>query len=153
MNIIEVFSGEVYPVDILPVHKADYRLLTKDRYFFDWKQEIKYEVFKLVLIGKNDILGLMSLESIPEEWRLHIRLLTVSEENMGSTKRFDKIAGNLIVYAAKIALENYGELACVSLRPKTEIARHYTKKYKMRIAGMSLSLEMPEIIDLINEYE
>ncbi|MCY1312637.1 hypothetical protein D9M70_630750 [compost metagenome] len=52
-----------------------------------------------------------------------------------------------------MALENYGELACVSLRPKTEIARHYMKKYKMRITGMSLSLEMPEIIDLINEYE
>jgi len=52
-----------------------------------------------------------------------------------------------------MVLEEYGELACVSLRPKTEIARHYMNKYKMRMAGMSLCLEMPEIIDLINEYE
>lgn len=153
MNIVEVLSGKICPVDILPVEKTDYKRITKSRYFFDWKPEANYDVFKLILTGSNDILGLVSLEKLPEEWRIHIRLLTVSEENRGRTKKYDKIAGNLIVHASKIAVEEYGELACVSLRPKTEIAEHYVNKYKMRMAGMSLCLEVPEITDLINEYE
>ena len=81
------------------------------------------------------------------------RLLTVSAENRGKTKKYDRIAGNLIVHAAKIAIEDYGELACVSLRPKTEIANHYIKRYRMKRTGVSLSLEIPEILELINEYE
>lgn len=150
MKVVEVLTGITYPVE---VEKADYTLLKKDRYFFDWAEETGYDVYKLTIKGNNDILGLISLERIPEEWRVHIRLLTVSKENMGTTKKFDRITGNLLVHASKLALQEFGELACISLRPKTQIARHYVEKYKMNIIGMTLSLEVPEILDLINEYE
>jgi hypothetical protein len=151
MRIVEVASQNTFPVEILPLENDD--KTSKKRYFFDWKEEAGYEVYKLVHAGTNDILGLMSLERIPQEWRIHIRLLTVSVENRGVAKKFDKIAGNLISFAARIALEEYGVLACVSLRPKTEIVAHYVSKYQMKVAGMSLSLEVPELLDLINAYE
>lgn len=127
--------------------------MTKARYFFDWKQEKEQEIYKLVVKGQNDILGLISIERIPEEWRIHIRLLTVSAENKGNQKKFEKIAGNLIAFVSKLAVADYGELACVSLRPKSLIAQHYITKYNMNITGMTLSLEVPEIINLINEYD
>ena len=98
-------------------------------------------------------MGLILLERIPSEWRVHIRLLTVSKENKGSKKKFDKIAENLITHAAKIAVDEYGELACISLKPKTEIAQHYIDKYKMNITGVTLSLEVPEILDIINQFD
>ncbi len=37
--------------------------------------------------------------------------------------------------------------------PKSQIAQHYINKYNMNITGMTLSIEVPEIIDLINLYD
>lgn len=153
MNIVEVSTGSIYQVEVVSVEKNDYKLLTKSRYFFDWKKEKNHEVYKLILKDSNEILGLLSLERVIEEWRVHIRLLTVSKENKGNEKKYDKIAGNLIAFAAKIAVTEFGQLACVSLRPKRQIAQHYIHKYKMKITGMTLSIEVPEISNLINQYE
>lgn len=153
MNVIETSSGEKFQIEILPVQDDDYELLDKNRYFFDWKIERKFEVYKLQIIGSNEILGLISLERIPQEWRIHIRLLTVSIETKGKDKKYDKIAGNLITYAAKKAVTDYGEYACVSLRPKSQLAQHYINNYKMRATGLTLSIEVPEILDLINFYD
>ena len=153
MNIVEVSTGNIFPIDVLPVENTDYKVLTKSRFFFDWKEERVHEVYKLVVKGETDILGLISVERIPEEWRVHIRLLTVSKENKGSGKKFDKIAGNLITHAAKIAVAEFGEFACISLKPKSQIAQHYIDRYKMNITGITLSLEVPEILNLINLFE
>lgn len=153
MYIIETSTGERHAVKIEPLEDGDYEKLDKNRYFFDWKIEQSQEVYKLQIQGFSDILGLVSLQRIPNEWRIHIRLLTVSRENKGQNKKFDKIAGNLIVHAAKIAVQDYAEMACVSLRPKSEIVQHYIDKYKMRTTGITLSTEVPEILDLIKEYD
>lgn len=153
MKIIEISTKKEYSVEILPVESDDYKNIKKDRYYFNWKTEREEEVYKLRIIGSNDILGLVSIERIPQEWRLHIRLLTVSKENMGKEKRFDNITGNLIAYIAKIAVREYGELACVSLKPKLQLAKHYFEKYNMNVTGVTLSIEVPEIIDLINKYD
>jgi ribosomal protein S6E (S10) len=153
MKIIDISTGEKHSVEILPVEIDEFKTLRKDRYFFDWKIEKNQEVYKLQIKGSSDILGLVSIERISQEWRIHIRLLTVSKENKGKEKKYDKIAGNLIAYVAKIAIREYGELACVSLRPKSQIAQHYIDKYNMNITGMTLSIEVPEIINLINLYD
>ena len=153
MNIIETSTGKKYRIEILPVEIDEFGTFRKGRYFFDWKIEKEQETYKLQIKGSDDILGLVSVERIPMEWRIHIRLLTVSKENKGKNKRYDKIAGNLIAYVAKIAVREFGELACVSLRPKSRIAKHYIDKYNMNITGMTLSIEVPEIIDLINYYD
>lgn len=153
MIIIDTSTGEKHLVDILPLEIDEFKILRIDRYFFDWKIEKNQEVYKLQIIGSSDILGLISIERIPEEWRIHVRLLTVSKENKGNDEKYDKIAGNLIAYVAKIAIREFGELACVSLRPKSQIARQYIDKYKMNITGMTLSIEVPEIINLINLYD
>jgi hypothetical protein len=153
MNVVELSSGKKCEIEIKPVEKADYTSLIKGRFFFDWEIEREYEVYKLQIIGAQEILGLISLERIPEEWRVHIRLLSVSKENMGKSKKYDKIVGNLITYAAKIAVIEYAEFACVSLRPKSQIARHYIEKYNFNPTGMTLSIEVPEILDLIKLYD
>lgn len=153
MKITDTSTGEKHSVDILPVEIDEFKTLRKDRYFFDWRIEKNQEVYKLLIKGSSDILGLVSIERVPQEWRIHIRLLTVSKENKGNEKKYDKIAGNLIAFAAKIAIREFGELACVSLRPKSQIAQHYIDKYNMNITGMTLSIEVPEIIDLINLYD
>jgi len=153
MKILDTSTGKEYPAEILPVESDDFKSLGKVRYFFDWKIERNQEVYKLQITGSSDILGLVSVERIPNEWRIHIRLLTVSKENKGNGKKYDKIAGNLIAHVAKIAVSEFGELACVSLKPKSEIAQHYIDKYNMNVTGVTLSIEVPEILDLINLYD
>ena len=153
MTVVERLTGKVCQVEVVPVESADYKFLSKARYFFDWKEEKGQEVYKLVMKGQKEILGLVSMELIPSEWRVHIRLLSVSKENKGSARVFENIAGNLIAHAAKIAVTEFAELACVSLKPKSSIAQHYIDKYNMKVTGVTLSLEIPEIIDLINQYD
>ncbi|NGZ42860.1 N-acetyltransferase [Cytophagaceae bacterium 50C-KIRBA] len=153
MNVVEVSTSKIYPIEVLPVESEDYKLLSKTRYFFNWEEEKTQETYKLVIKGQDDILGLISLERIPSEWRIHIRLLCVSLENRGERKIYENIAGNLIAFVSKIAVIEFGEFACVSLRPKSSIAPHYITKYNMNVTGVTLSLEVPEILDLINRYE
>lgn len=153
MTIVETSTNIKHRVKIFLVDSIDYKTLNKERYFFDWKDEQNFEVYKLCILGSSEILGLISLERIPNEWRVHIRLLTVSFENQGKKKNYDNIAGNLIVHAAKIAVADYAELACVSLRPKTEIAEHYIDKYNVISTGLTLSIEVPEILNLINLFD
>lgn len=153
MKIVDTSTGKEYPVEILSVESDDFKSLGKVRYFFNWKIERDQEIYKLQMTGSSDILGLVSLERIPNEWRIHIRLLTVSKENKGNGKKYDKIAGNLITHVAKIAVLEFGELACVSLKPKSQIAQHYIDKYNMNVTGITLSIEVPEILDLINLYD
>ena len=153
MKIIATSTGEQYLIEVIPLEITDYKAITKGRYFFNWKSEKGKEVFKLRIIETNEFLGLISIERIPEEWRIHIRLLTVSIENMGKHKKYERIVGNLLTHVAKIAVLEFGELACISLRPKSSIARHYVKRYGMSITGRTLSMEVDEILNLINEYD
>lgn len=153
MYVKETSSGKNHQIEITPVEDVDFKTIGEDRFFFDWRLERKFEIYKLQIKRLSDILGLISLERIPNEWRVHIRLLTVSTENRGKKKTYDRIAGNLIAYAAKIALTDYAELACVSLRPKSQIAQHYITKYNMTSTGLTLSIEVPEILNLINLYD
>ncbi len=95
----------------------------------------------------------MSLVDIKKESRIEIRLLAVSAENRGTGKTYEHIIGDLIAFACKYALRLYGELACVSLIPKTEIVQHYINKYGMYEAGVSLCLDGIELINLIKTYD
>ena len=153
MKILDTSNKKKYDVEVLLVEQDDYNNISRERYFFNWKEELTEEVYKLRIIGSNNILGLVSIERIPQEWRIHIRLLTVSKENKGKNKKYDNITGNLIAHVAKIAIREFGELACVSLKPKSQIAQHYIEQYHMNVTGVTLSIEVPEIIALINKYD
>ena len=153
MTIKNSKTGKKYKVEIKLLEDSEFKKLTKKRYFFDWKEEKGQEVYKLTLAGSDDILGLVSIERITEEWRIHIRLLTVSKENKGRNKNYEKIAGNLITHVSKIALKEYAELACVSLKPKGAIAQHYFDKYGMNITGATLSIDLREILNLLKQYD
>lgn len=153
MVVLEVEKGRLRQVVIEPVTGSDFKQITKRRYFFDWKVEQLQDVFKLRIVGEEDILGLISFETMPMEWRIHVRLLTVSIENKGKDKQYEHIVGNLLTFVSKLAIREYGELACVSLIPKSKIASHYIEKYDMRVTGMTLSLELKEILNLITIYD
>jgi hypothetical protein len=153
MVIVDSKSGVLKEVDITRVEQVDYKRITKSRFWFDWKEEKPCNVSKLCLKGTDDILGLVSLDVFPSESRIEIRLLAVSIENRGKAKNFSRIAGNLIAFACIESIKNFGEMACISLVPKTELIQHYIDGYGMLPAGKSLFLDGNELLQLIKNYD
>ena len=129
----------------------DFKLITKPQYFFNWKKEKGNNVYKLRIQGNDHILGLMTLEHTPGELLFEIKLLAVSIENCGKGKEYEGIAENLIVYACRHAIKQYGEDACVSLFPKTKLRLHYIEKYGMEEAGKQLFLAGPALFKLLQK--
>ncbi len=153
MIVEEIETGKTLKIEIIPVVDDDYARITKEKFWFNWSEEKNYNVFKLQIQGTEEILGLMSIINIKSESRIEIRLLAVSVENRGTSKKYERIIGCLIAFACKFSLRLYGELACVSLIPKTDLVPHYINKYNMYQAGISLCLDGIELINLINTYD
>ncbi|HET9058015.1 MAG TPA: hypothetical protein VFN30_14310 [Chitinophagaceae bacterium] len=153
MTIIEVKTGKSKRVDVVPVNVEGLKILTKKRYFFSWKKEKAHtQLYKLCIVGEDDILGVMALVDVPGDRRMEIKLLVSSKENVGKEKMYDRIAGCLVGFACKESVKRYGDLACVSLKPKTELREHYRNKYGMIDAGLQLCVEGLSLIKLINKY-
>jgi len=153
MYVIEKKSGAICDVDFSKLDYLELDLLVKYDFIFDWNEEVSFEIYRLTLTQNGKTLGLISIEMMESEYRIHIRLLSASSDNIGRNKRYDRIVGCMISQVGMIAIQKFGELACVSLRPKSVLTKHYIQKYRMKITGQLLSIEVPELIDLINEYE
>lgn len=153
MAIIEVATGLKLKSSVTPLVNADFKQITKKRYFFDWKKERGIsDLFKLTLQGESEILGLLALIDFPQEFRVQIHLLCVSRENLGKDKKYEGIAGSLIAFAGRVAITKYLEQACISLLPKTELRSHYKSKYGMMDGGPQLFLEGTRLNDLVKKY-
>lgn len=153
MVVVDTLSGESKKISILPVEQVDYKQITKAKFWFNWKEEKNFEVYKLVLDKSEEILGLVSLEVFPDESRIEIRLLANSKDNRGKNKVYTNIAANLIAFACMKSIKFFGEHACISLVPKTNLIQHYMDEYCMLRAGKSLYLDGPELTDLIIKYD
>jgi hypothetical protein len=153
MYIIDRQRNENRTVYVSNVVDGDFKQITKKRYLFNWKKlQDECTIYKLALAESDDILGLIALTEHPDEERTEIKLLTVSVENIGKEKQYDRIAGCLIAFAAKEALKKYKDFPCVSLIPKTEIRQHYIYKYQMTDTGWQLYLEGILLMNMIKEY-
>ena len=153
MFLTVVSSNQKLQAIIEPVLETDYKTIAKKRYSFNWKAEKVRTVYKITIKGDIDILGLMSLEFFKSEQRIEIKLLAVVKENVGNDKKIDRIAGNLLAFAARLAYKEYGPMAAISLIPKTELRQHYMNKFGFEQAGRSLFLEGDQLIKLLKEYD
>lgn len=125
--------------------------LLKGRFTFDWMKEKGTAVFWIRLKNEEIPLGIISIEDIPRELRIFIRLLEVSRENTGRNKMYEGIAGCLIAFACTIAFQKDYD-GFVSLIPKSELINHYKNKYGFREFGTHLFLEGERSDFLIKQY-
>jgi hypothetical protein len=137
---------------IEPVTASDLKKLTKKDFVFNWKAFAATELWKLRIADSGIILGAMSLTYYPLEYRIEINLITSRSDNVGPNKQYDRIAGCLIGWACRLAVKLYGNLACVSLKPKTRLVRHYQEKYGMLDGGQQLYVDGRPLYNLIQTY-
>ncbi len=153
MEITEIKTGIKKEVEIATLRENDIKRLPKSRYSFDWsKVDKSATIFILSEVGSVDILGAIAIMKFPDEFRYEIKLLAVSRENVGRKKIYERIAGCLVAYACKECLKENGDLACVSLVPKTKLKAHYINKYGMEDAGWQIYLADLALLKIINTY-
>lgn len=145
-------SGHLVEVNVIKLNKTGLRRLTKKQFWFNWLEESGFDVYALTVVNTGDIIGAISLDDHPAESRIEIRLLAALRKNVGKHKEYDGIVGDLIAFTCVESLKKYGEWACVSLIPKTEMRTHYVQRYGMYEAGISLGLDGKEMTDLITEF-
>ncbi|HNR85335.1 MAG TPA: hypothetical protein PKN22_02830 [Taishania sp.] len=151
MHLIDTKTNKRYEVVVDIVDEQDFKQITKSKFFFNWKEEKKNIIYKLML--DDEILGLMSCFDNEGDKRIEIKLLSVSKENRGQNKRYERIAGTLIGYACREATKRYGIEGCVSLVPKTQLKHHYIQQYGMMDAGKQVFLEGEQLLRMLKEYE
>lgn len=153
MHIVQTNNNQKIDAEILPINQHDYANLKAEEYYFDWSEEKAFHVYKLTIKGQDEILGLVSLDFIDSESRIEIRLLATSKVNRGRQKKYDRIAGGLIAFAARMSIRMYATFPCISLEPKTELRDHYKKAYYMKDGGRSVFTDGIDLVKLSVEYE
>lgn len=134
-SIEEVATGLSFDTQITIAKSRDIRSLDQS-WRFDWRVELKQrEVFKLTIpdVGPA-VQGLISLSR--EEGFIQVILIESHPENVGQTKKFAGVAGNLMAYAAKLSIE-IGNEGYVAFDAKTELFAHYARTLGARRIGNS----------------
>jgi hypothetical protein len=152
MKVIHKESGELLEAVIEPVDNKDWKIIQNDDAFqFDWNFEKGQIVYKIRLESEEEILGLVSIEDIPQEFRIHVRLIEVNAKDVGKRKRYDYVAGCLFAFTCELSFQSDYE-GYVSLQPKTELIGHYISKYGFQQLGKNLFIELQDSERLINKY-
>lgn len=151
--IREVATGRWIEISVRPIDSQDLRNLGLG-WNSNWVSEVeRVEVFKLVPLAlPGSIHGLIALARRQDH--VEVTLLECSPENVGSGKRFDRIAGCLLAFAVRLSL-SLGFGGYLVLKAKTRLINTYKTKYGFERLGQShrMILAPPATAKLIAEYE
>lgn len=140
MNLIDRKSGNKLDGIIEQINSDDLKnIRTNDNFNFNWDLESKHLVFKIRLIENKEILGLISLIDLPNEFRIHINLIESSKIYRGRNKDILNIAACLIAFSCKLAFK-LGYDGFVSLLPKTQLLEYYSKNFGFIQIGTQMAV-------------
>jgi len=154
-SIENVLSGDSFPTEISSVTKNDLKQITKKNgWSFNWAIEYKdpvKDVYKLTIIqNPANIQGLISFSIEPDHVFMH--LLESAPFNVGQSKVYSGVPGNLIAYACMISFLN-GLNGYVGFTSKTKLIAHYEKTYRAVHAGGQRMIIYPADAQfLMNKY-
>lgn len=138
MNLINIKNGEIIDGKISKVGKSELLKLKRSAKFqFDWSLERANEVYSIRNVGNDELLGLISLIDVAEEFRIHINLIESSIKHQGKDKEIDGIPGCLIGFTCEMSFKK-GYDGFVSLTPKTRLAKHYHEKFGFLHMGINM---------------
>jgi hypothetical protein len=152
MYVLNKITGEKQTATITEIDVAEIAQINKTKRFdFNWNKEKNFHVYKLTVEGKEEPIGLLSIENRLQDYALEIRLLAASKENVGKSKEYSRIAGCLIAFVCREAFKK-GFEGYVCLKPKTKLEKHYIQQYGLKSTKMYLITEGENSLKLIQEY-
>lgn len=128
-SILNTISGDSFQTEVIRLGKSDLKNISKTKgWNFNWKKEfddIRKEVYKLTIVNNPGIIqGLLSISI--EQDHVFIDLLESAPFNIGKSKIYEGVAGNLVAYACKISFQK-GFEGFVAFTAKTKLIAHYEK--------------------------
>jgi hypothetical protein len=148
-------TGETLDTLVLPVTKADLKDVTKKNgWLFNWKFEYdqtERQVYKLVAKKEpQTIHGLVSLEKLKDHVFMH--LIENAPFNIGKTKKYIGVAGNLTAYGCKLS-KDYGFGGVIAFISKTALIPHYEKTLgAVHLGGNRMGILEENAQKLIDKY-
>ncbi len=151
-SIINVVSGDVFDTEVHPLSAKDKSLLKKG-WSFDWLLEMRsFEVFKLIIANNPTVIqGLVSLTDKGDH--IFVNLVENAYFNIGKSKVYEGVGGNLFAFACKLSKEK-GYEGFVTFFAKTQLLGHYERTLGAQRVGQStrMIIEPDAAERLINQY-
>lgn len=153
-------TGEKYEATIRKVTIQEFAKIKKsNRFEFDWSRYRGQEVYKICIVGSDEILGLMRVIDHPDPGFdfLEIDVIETSKENRGKGNGLDRIAGCLLGYAVLLS-DEYGHAGFIGLTAKTQKAKIFHRKYgfehigSIGVFGKRMASNTANSIRLVKEY-
>ena len=154
-SIQNTISGDSFATEVLRLTKPDLKQVTKKNgWNFNWKAELDNntkEVFKLTLPNNPNIIqGLLSLTLEPDHIYMH--LLENAPFNIGQSKLYEGVAGNLVAHACKVSFQQ-GFDGFVGFTAKTKLIDHYKKTLgASALGGQRMIIPTKSAQILIDKY-
>jgi len=126
-SILNTISGDSFPTEVSRFTIKDSKqTIKKNGWNFNWKSELDNdvnEVYKLTIVGNPDIIqGVLSIRKEPDH--IFMNLLESAPFNIGRSKLYEGVAGNLVAYACKLSFQFECD-GFVTFTAKTKLINHY----------------------------
>lgn len=154
-SLENVKSGDSFPTEISLLTKAEVKGLTKKAgWQFNWTRELKIpsrEVYKLTITNNPNIIqGVVSLEVKTDHVYMH--LIESALFNIGKSKTYLGVPGNLVAFACKLSFQRGGE-GYVSFLSKTKLIEHYERSLgAVHVGGRNMVITTETALRLTNKY-
>ena len=154
-SIENVVSGDSFQTEVSLLTKDDLKQVTiKNGWRFKWKQEFDRndkEVYKLTILSNPTVIqGLVSLRFEPDH--LYMPLIESASFNIGKSKIYLGVPGNLVAYACKLSFQR-GYEGFVSFHSKTVLIDHYAQSLgAYHFGGHLLIIDTNAARKLIDKY-
>lgn len=154
-SIENVKSGDRFLTEISLLTKAEAKgMAKKNGWQFNWMSELKIparEVYKLTITNNPNIIqGVVSLEIKADHVYMH--LIESAPFNIGKSKTYLGVPGNLVAFACKLSFQRGGE-GYVSFLSKTKLIEHYEKSLgAVHVGGCNMVITTETALLLTNKY-
>jgi hypothetical protein len=153
-SLVNAITGDVFDTELHRVRTKDKPLL-KQHWLFDWIKEMNTpntEVWKLVIVNNPTVIqGLISLSDKGDH--IFVNLVENAYFNIGKTKVYEGVGGNLFAFACKHSVER-GYEGFVTFFAKTQLLGHYERTLGAGRVGQSarMIIEPDAAERLITQY-
>lgn len=154
-SIQNAISGDSFDTEVLELTQKDLKNVSKRKgWQFNWRTEMNMtdrKVFKLTIVENPTIIqGLVSVTDKKDHFYLH--LIENAPFNLGKSKLYIGVAGNLFAYVCKISWDA-GYQGFVTFESKTKLIEYYENALNAtHIGGHKMIIFPVAALKLIKQY-
>ncbi len=154
-SIRNVITGDSFQTEISRFTRTDCKTtIKKHGWNFDRKSELDddvNEVYKLTIVGNPNIIqGVLSIRK--EKDHIFMNLLENAPFNIGKSKQYEGVAGNLVAYACKVSFQA-GFEGFLAFTAKTKLIKHYEDNLgAIHFGGQRMLIQTHSAKMLVEKY-